>query len=153
MRTNRNHALGGSQPIRRRSLYGGVLVDTLLAIFIATIGTLACLSLTMASNVAQQSAVENNTAYNAARQILENTRVYKGALLSNGSYNQADILALGSVPQLASLTDPSVSMSIANWRTRVKQVKVTVSWTTNSATHMQKSQVLVGLLTAKGAAE
>lgn len=125
----------------------------MLAIVIASMGTIACLSLSIASNMSRQAAVENNVAYNAARQILENTRLYKGGLLANGPYTQTNILSLGEVPQLNSLVNPSVSMTVSTWRTRVKYVKVTVSWTSNSTNYVKKSQVLVGLVTSKGLAE
>ena len=103
-----------------------VLLDMMIALAVATLVLLSAFSLVIASVAALNVARQNAVAYNAARQITENVRLYKAAPLANGTY--PDVTVFGPVPQLAQLSGGAASLTIATYRGAVKSVTVSVSW-------------------------
>jgi hypothetical protein len=79
----------------------------------------------MTSSSAYDRAEQATLAYNAARQQIENVRSVKGALLAN----RTNAALLGPMPQLAQLSGGNGTLTIATYRSPVKQVTVTINWT------------------------
>jgi hypothetical protein len=115
-----------------------------IAVFVILSAFAFMISAAAASNVARQ----NTIAYNAARQVVENVRLYKGAKLANGSY--PDVTVVGPVPELSQLTGAGASMTIADWRPPIKQVTVMVTWRAGDRGGMSRSKALVALISPKG---
>ena len=137
---------------------GAVLMDAMIAMFVAVVIILSLLSALISAQVNAQLARENNAAYNSARQIIENIRLYRGASLTPGTYNKNDILSLGVVAELNKLVSADVNVNLSLWRdpvtakqrNDVKLVKVTVSWRALGGTNALKSRTFVSLVTPEG---
>jgi hypothetical protein len=122
------------------------------------LGTFVLLSacqMVITTAVSSVSARQNTLAYNAARAVLENIRLYQGTTLANGTY--ADARSFGPVPQLAALPEAGVSATIATYRTAptatVKIVTITVRWNGTQTTRgsgMRKTRKLTVLVSPKG---
>jgi len=143
---------------QRRRCGGALLVDVLVAFFVVITMLLSMTALLIASRITARLSTENNAAYNAARQVIENIRLYEGGPLATGSYTNAQVLALGTVPQLTNLTNANVSMTLSRWqdpttaqyRDPVKLVQVTVTWNTLGSIQTTKSRTLSSLVTPNG---
>jgi len=143
---------------RRRRCAGALLVDVLVALFVVITMLLSMTSILIASRITAKLSIENNAAYNAARQVIENVRLYEGGPLPTGSYTYTQVLALGTVPQVSNLTNADISMTISRWqdpvtaayRDPVKQVQVTVTWNTLGSVQTTKSRTLTSLVTPNG---
>ncbi len=142
----------------RRGIAGVTLIDGLIATFVMVMLLLGLTSLLLASRVNAKLSTENNAAYNAARQVIENVRLYRGDKLPAKPYTRAEILALGAVPQIENLSNPDLAMTIGNWndpgtgavRKSIKQVTVTVTWRALGGTNAKKTRTFVSLVTPGG---
>jgi hypothetical protein len=128
-----------------------MLLETCVALFVAVCISIPVMTLMMTSATATNSARQNTIATNAARQALENVRVYKGGEIANGTYTDATIF--GALPQLAELNNGSASLYISTYSgssmvsTGVKLVSVTVVWTAGG-NGSRRSQTLTTLITS-----
>jgi len=123
-------------------------VDALVALTLGTSVIMATAQLMTSAAVAANSSRETNLAYNAARQALENARLYKGAKLASTAYPDAAVF--GPIPQKAQLSDCSVSMSVADYDPPVKIATVRVTWTSASRMGGKKERTLTALVTPCG---
>ena len=134
------------------------MVDVLIAVFVTALLLMALTSLMIAARVSAKAATENNAAYNAARQVMENVRRYDGSPLTVRDYTNADVLRLGDVPQAADLAQPTITMTLATWqdpatgvvRPQMKLISVVVTWQTRGTVAATKTRTFVSLVTAKG---
>ncbi len=148
----------GRDPHLRRRRAGVTLIDGLIATFVMVLLLLGLTSLLMASRVNAKLATENNAAYNAARQVIENVRLHRGVPLAEKDYTEKDVRDLGAVPQIDSLVDPDIAMNVSPWkdpgattaRKKIKLVKVTVSWQALGGTNARKTRTFVSLVTPNG---
>ena len=115
----------------RRRWGGFLLLDVLIGLAVTSFVLLATISLLINAAGAADAAKQNTIAYNAARQVVENVRNYRGAPLAPGEYT--DVRAFGAVPQLdatatSGMKDARATMSIRMYRNPVKLVTVEVRW-------------------------
>lgn len=136
----------GNRTVRRHRGY--LLLDAMIAIFVGSIVLISVVSMVVAGAVAAEGARQNNLASNCARQILENVRLRRGAVLSDGTYSDASVF--GPVPQLASLRGGSASVKIATWQSSAKTVAITVNWRTGQRGGQTKTRVITGLIGPRG---
>lgn len=122
-------------------------MDALIALFIAVLILVASTSLTVAALAGAEGSRQQSLATNAARQVLENLRTYKGARIPNGTY--ADATVFGSVPQLAEMTNSSASVTLTTFRGNVQQAKVTVQWRAGNTRRVRDLSVTT-LITPQG---
>jgi Tfp pilus assembly protein PilV len=132
---------------KRRRVAGAMLLDALIALFVAVTVMTASTSLTVSALAAAESSRKQSVAVNAARQVFENLRSYKGAKIENGTY--ADATVFGSVPQLSQMAQGTASVVISTYRTTVKQAKVTIRWRTGSR-RRQREMSVTTLITGQG---
>jgi type II secretory pathway pseudopilin PulG len=132
----------------RRRNRGFLMLEMTFALAIAVFVILSALSFMISAAAASNVARQNTIAYNAARQVVENVRLYKGAKLANNSYS--NVTVFGPVPQLAQLTGGAASMTIATWRAPIKQVTVNVTWRAGDKGGKARSKTLVALVSPKG---
>lgn len=132
----------------KRGKRGMLLLDTLLALTVGVFVILAAYSLTITTAASGNAAKQNNLAYNAARQAIENVRQYKGARITDNVY--LDPTLFGPIPQLAELPGSSGTMTISTYRKPVKRVSVTISWQGRGAKSMLKQRTVVTLVAPKG---
>jgi len=116
---------------------------------------LATISLLINAAGAADAAKQNTIAYNAARQVVENVRNYRGAPLAPGEYT--DVRAFGAVPQLdatatSGMKDARATMSIRMYRNPVKLVTVEVRWRSGERGGVQRSRTLSTLISPNGVA-
>ncbi|MHB1191344.1 MAG: type IV pilus modification PilV family protein, partial [Armatimonadota bacterium] len=104
------------------------LIDIVVALFVAGLGTAAVLGLIVASGSAGSRASDHVIAVNAARQEIEILRSMDAAELAN----RTDADLIGDVPQLANLTEGEGTITISDYAgaTGVKQATVTITWHT-----------------------
>jgi type II secretory pathway pseudopilin PulG len=133
---------------RRRRSHGFLMLEVTFALAIAVFVILSALGFMISAAAASNVARQNTIAYNAARQVVENVRLYKGAKLANNSY--PNVTVFGPVPQLAELNSGAASMTIAAWRAPIKQVTVTVTWKAGDRGGKPRSKTLVALVSPKG---
>ena len=126
-----------------------MLLDACVALFVATTVLTASSSLAVSALAAAESSRQQSIATNAARQVFENLRAYKGAKIENGSYANATVF--GSVPQLAQMSYASTSVVVSSYRGTVKQAKVTIRWRAGS-TRKQREMSVTTLIAPQGVA-
>jgi hypothetical protein len=124
-------------------------MDLLMGLLAATLALLACLSVVVTASAGLNAAAQNASAYNVARQVIENLRLNKAAAVANGTYT--DLSTFGSVPQLSQLDGGTGVVSVSTWRGSVKMAVVTVRWRGGTA-GQSRSTTLTALLSARGVA-
>jgi Tfp pilus assembly protein PilV len=129
---------------------GYLLVEAMIAVFVGTLVLISTISLVTAGAVAAEAARQNNLAVNGARQILENIRLRRGAMVINGSY--ADATVFGPAPQIAALRDGSASLTISTWEYSVKSVVITVKWRAGEGGGKVRTRVVSALVGPRGVA-
>jgi Tfp pilus assembly protein PilV len=132
----------------RRRTQGFLLMEAMIAIFVGTLVLISAISLVTAGAVAAEAARQNNIATNCARQILENVRLRRGAMLVNGPYTDATVF--GPVPQLTELRGGSASLTISSWEYSVKSVVITVNWRAGEGGGKAKTRVISALVGPRG---
>lgn len=126
-----------------------LLLDAMLALIVGVFVILAAYSLTITLTASGNAAKQNNLAYNAARQVIENVRHYKAAPLANNVY--PDPTVFGPIPQLAELPGSNASVSISTYRKPLKRVSVTITWEgRGNSKSLLKQRTLVTLIGPKG---
>ena len=138
----------GFDPLSRRRCQGFLMLEMTFAMAIAIFVILSALGFMISAAAASNVSRQNTIAYNAARQVVENVRIYKGAKLTSNSYS--NVTVFGPVPQLSQLNEGAASMTIATWRAPIKQVTVTVTWRAGDKGGMPRSKTLVALVSPKG---
>jgi hypothetical protein len=141
--------LGHMRNSARHQQRGHLLLDTMVGIFVGSTVLMGTVSLVITGSVAAAGARQNTVATNAARQILENVRMRRSAVLADGTY--ADATVFGPVPQLAALRGGSASVRVATWQATIKSVVVTVTWRSGQRGGQTKTQVVTGLIGPRGA--
>lgn len=126
-----------------------MLLETCVALFVAVCISIPIISLMMASATAVNSSQQTTLAVNAARQVVENVRVYKGGVIADGSYTDASVF--GAVPQLTEMNHGSASLYVSSYSTNVKLVSVTVKWTSGGRGAL-RSRTVTTLITSGGIA-
>lgn len=111
----------------RRRQRGVFLLDAMIALTVSTTLVLYGFSLIMSTASASDAGKQTTIAYNAARQAVENVRMFRGAVLKNGTYDAA---SLGSMPQLALLNQGAGKIILQDFRGPVKKMTVVISWKT-----------------------
>jgi len=140
----------------RRGRTAFLLLDTMLALFVAVLSLLAACSLVISGAAATDAARQNNVAYNCGRQVIENLRLRRGAVLANGPY--PDVTVFGPVPQLSYLrgggsgNPVTASMNVSTWNGPVKQVTVTVAWRAGDRGGQVRRRTVTALVGPKGVA-
>jgi len=164
-------------PQCRRRCRGFLLMDAMLALGLATLTILAAASLIVSATSAADAARQNNIAYNAARQVVENLRQDQKARLTNGEYDSNASgtvpFLFGPVPQLARLTRPSdadtaaagrAHVSISDYYERVvsgntttlvlrqpvKVITVTITWRSGARGGTPRKRTLTTLVAPDG---
>jgi len=136
-----------TQPRRQRGGY--LLLESMVATFIGALVLMASISLVVTGAAAADSARQNNAAYNAARQVIENMRLRRGAQLVNNTYSDATVF--GPVPQLAYLRNAGTpSATVSTWRGSVKMVTVTITWRAGRGGGIARSRTVTSLISPKG---
>lgn len=126
---------------------GAMLLDSVVALFVATTVLTASSSLAISALAAAETSRQQSIATNAARQVIENLRAYKGAKIENGTYPDASVF--GAIPQLSRMSYASAAVVVSTYRTTVKQAKVTVRWKTGNL-RRQREMSVTTLLSAQG---
>jgi len=134
---------------RRRANAAMAMLDTVIATAGGAALILSTTAVLMAANSANDAATQNVAAYNAARQVVENLRIYKAAYIANNTYNDATVF--GSIPQLTQLSGGQASVKITSPRGILKQAVVTISWRAGGRS-IQRSRKLTALFAANGVA-
>jgi Tfp pilus assembly protein PilV len=147
----------GATARRRRPVAAFLLIDTMIALFVATLVMLGACSLVVSGAAAADAARQNNAAYNCGRQVIENLRLRRAERpLADGAY--PDVTVFGPVPQLAYLrgdggSNPATaSMNVSTWRGSVKQVTVTVTWRAGANAGRVRTRTTTALIGPKGVA-
>lgn len=128
-----------------------MLIDLMIALTLGLVVMMATCSLMVSATGVGTTTRENDIAYNAARQVLENVRQYKGAVVVDNTYTDATVF--GSVPQLALLSSSATaSVKVATYRGTMKQVTATVTWkgATTDRTGLSRSRKLSALIAPRG---
>jgi type II secretory pathway pseudopilin PulG len=138
---------GPGAPRARR---GFLLLDTLLALMTAVMLIVYSLSLMMTAASGADAAKQSVIAYNAARQVVENLRLRKGAGLYDGTY---DATVFGPMPQLSLLNGGAATVKISDsgWSGTVKMAQVSVNWHSGGRSQ-PKSRTLTAIFTSGGVA-
>ncbi|MBC7805947.1 MAG: hypothetical protein H7145_07330 [Akkermansiaceae bacterium] len=136
------------------------MIDGLIATFVVAMLLLGLTSLLIASRVNAKVATENNAAYNAARQVIENVRIYRGVPLSTRDYTKADVLKMGVVPQIGDLANPDITMTLSPWQdpntakfldtTKIVFIRVTITWSALGGTNVKKRRTFASLVSPDG---
>ena len=136
---------------RRSRVAGAILLDAMLALTMGTTLLLATSSVLAGAASANDAAAQNISAYNSARQVVENLRLFKAAKLTNGTYT--DATKFGAIPQLSRLTQGSASVVISSPRSGVslKQANITITWVAGQPAHA-RSRTITALFTKNGIA-
>lgn len=142
-----------------------MLLDVLIAMVFGTVVMIAVLAISMTAHTAGYAARENNIAYSAARQVMENIRAVYGASITaaatppatpqyttdntSPSTNPPNIL--GPVPQLLDLPKGAAASATVVQRTNTysKYVIVTVTWQPSGG-GPNRSKTLSTLMTPGG---
>ena len=132
--------------VKRRST-GFMLLETCVALFVAVCISIPVMTLMVTSATAVNSARQTTIATNAARQAVENVRVYKGGDIANGTYT--NVTVFGALPQLTELSNGTATMYVSSYSSGVKLVNVTVQWT-GGGNGTRRSQTLTTLVTSGG---
>jgi hypothetical protein len=119
---------------RRRGKTAMAMVDAVIAVAVGAAMILAVTAVLIAANSANDVAQQNITAYNAARQVVENLRTFKGAAMAktaNSGATYVDATSYGPVPQLTQLSNGTVQVRILAPRTgsSLRQAVIKVTWT------------------------
>jgi hypothetical protein len=112
---------------------------------------LATTAVVIAANSANDAAQQNVTAYNAARQVVENLRTFKSATIKNNTYT--DVTVFGAVPQLAQLNNATATLVVSSPKSgsSLKRAIVTINWKAGDRS-LSKSRTLVALFMKNGVA-
>jgi type II secretory pathway pseudopilin PulG len=145
----RRKTAGARGPFPRRHRQGFLMLEMTFAMAIAIFVILSALSFMISAAAASNVSRQNTIAYNAARQVVENIRLYKGAKL-NTTATPVAATQYGPVPQLAQLKSGSATATIVSWRAPIQQVTVTVTWSAGSKGGILRSKTLVALVSPKG---
>jgi Tfp pilus assembly protein PilV len=129
---------------------GHILLDAMIAVFVGAVVLLGTVGAILSGVATAEAARQNNLACHCARQILENIRLRRGAVVADGDY--ADATTFGPVPQLARLRDGSASVRVLAWSAPVKSVIITVRWRAGQGGGAAKTRVLSALIGPKGVA-
>jgi hypothetical protein len=147
------------RPARRSRRGGYLLLDVMMATCAGVLALLASVSVIMTGAATADAARQNNAAYNAARQVVENMRLRRGAKLTDGDYcasgcANGSVTAFGDVPQLTYLRSAETpTATVATWnnsKVGVKVVTVTVRWRSGRNGGLQKSRTVTALIAPKG---
>lgn len=137
-------------PNRRRHRQGAIsILDVLIAFACAVVITASVAVGALTAVGAEARAQDNLLAAQCARQIIENVRSIRGARVAAGIYT--DATTLGPVPQLARLTDSTVSAEVSPYHGTTLQVIVTVSWRSRAG-HASRSTSVTALVAPDGVA-
>lgn len=135
-----------------------MLVDAIIATFFATSILLASISLSMSASAAANVAWQNDLAYGAARQVVENIRHTGAAQVKSESY--ADATVFGPVPQIN--PDPKATGTLGPGSqvratvqdragSEAKLLVVTVEWPARRAgTSITRSRTLTTFIAPHG---
>jgi hypothetical protein len=153
-----NVKLNGISSRTRRRCRGAMLVDALIATFFSTSILIACISLSMSASAAANAARQNDLAYGAARQVVENIRHAGAAQIQSASYPDATIF--GPVPQInqdakagGTLGPGSLVRAVVQNRagSQAKLLIVTVEWPARRASAtITKSKTLTTFIAPNG---
>lgn len=146
----------------RTGTRGFMLADALIAVVIGALLTLSAVTVLSAASRAANSARQSVVAYNAARQVIENLRVFKASRLIDGTYGPYTNreTPFGLVPQLGAVgqsaaTRPlnagTVSFTVSTRRNNLRSVRVTVTYNTDVPVKTV-TRVLPALLVPDGVA-
>ena len=124
-----------------------MLLEVMVSLIIATLVIMSGLSLLMTASSGIDLALQNTIAANAARQVVENVRFYKGQTVPVGTYMDAQ--QFGAIPQLSNLNNGAASVYVVSWRPQVVQVAVTVRWNSGGRS-LARSKTLSTLVTNDG---
>ena len=103
----------------------------------------------MRTSSAIDGAKQATIACNAAQQVIENVRSYKGAKVANGTY--ANTTVFGPVPQISELSGGTATLTIATYSGSLKRATVTVGWRANGNAQ-SRSMTQTTLISAGGVA-
>lgn len=137
--------------LRRRWQRGAILIDVMLALVMGVFIALAACGLMASATGTATATRENDLACNAARQVIENVRHFRGAAVADNAY--ADATIFGPVPQLARLPAGAVaSVRVAAYRGTLKQVVATVTWkgARTGGVGLPRQRVLTALVAPRG---
>lgn len=137
------------RPPFRRPRTGLALLDTLVALGLAVLVLLAFLQLLITAYATSTTLTDSTIAYNAARQIIENARQYKGAPFATGDYNAS---AFGAVPQLSQLRNGTAAVNIASQTTGVKKLSIRITWTVGIRGGSTRTYDAIALVSSNGIA-
>ena len=128
----------------RRSKRGFALLDSVIALTVASLLIVYGLSLMMRTTSSSDAARQTTIAYNMARQQIENVRTFRAAPLPN----RFEGPLLGDTSLLAHLNNGSGTLTLATYRGTVKQVTVKIRW--NVGARSQTREIAVTSLVAAG---
>ncbi len=144
-------SLNSRKKFAKRLQRGAILLDVLIALLMGTLLAFAVCNLMVSASRAGTTARENDVATTALRQIVENIRQYKGAVVVNNTYSDATVF--GSVPQLAQMPPGTITnVRVFSYRTTLKQVVATVTWrgAGTTQTGVLRRRTLTVLLAPRG---
>ena len=98
----------GTTVVSRRRCRVAMLVDAMIATFFSAAILMSCMTLAISPSAAASAAWQNDLAYGAARQVVENIRHTGAAQVPSASY--PDTTVFGVVPQANQ--DPLASGSL-----------------------------------------
>ena len=133
-------------------------MDAMIATFFSAAILMSCMTLAISSSAAANVAWQNDLAYGAARQVVENIRHAGAAQVPSASYPDATVF--GAVPQInqdptatGSLGPGSVARVVVQDRagSQAKLLVVTVEWFSRGVgTTTTKSKTLTTLIAPNG---
>jgi type II secretory pathway pseudopilin PulG len=130
----------------------------LIAVAITTFILLSSVALLASASSAADAARQNTVAYNAARQVIENIRQYRGAPLPASTTQVYSLEQFGPVPQLQQLTSQrggagaTGELRILPYRDTVKMVTVRVVWRSGDRGGKLRERTLTTLIAPEGVA-
>jgi hypothetical protein len=134
------------------------MIDTIIAMAVGVVLILSTTAVLIAANSANDAAAQNAIAYNAARQVVENLRIRKAAVIKTTT-GYVDATTYGPVPQLDKLTNATANVQITNPRGILIQADVKVTWTAGdrrnanlSGAVSQRTRILTALFAKNGVA-
>ncbi len=128
----------------RRRRRGFALLDTVIALTMASMLIVYGLSLMMTTTSSGDAARQTTIAYNLARQQIENVRAFRGAPLPN----RFEGPLLGDTAMLSHLNNGSGTLTLSTYRGTVKQVTVKIRWTVSARSATR--EIAVTSLVASG---
>ena len=128
----------------RRSKRGFALLDSVIALTVASLLIVYGLSLMMRATSSSDAARQTTIAYNMARQQIENIRTFRGAPLPN----RFEGPLLWDTSLLTHLNNGSGTLTLSTYRSTVKQVTVKIRW--NDGARSRTREIAVTSLVAAG---